>query len=99
MIKQVGGDHYRQMPIQPIEFCQVNGLPYCEANVIKYVCRHRSKNGAEDIRKAIHYLELLLDLDYPDEGQDDDGEAFCAISPGLLTRYDLGKSYRPARHE
>lgn len=64
---QVGGNHYKDMPIQPVEFCQRNGLHYCEAAAVKYICRHKSKNGAEDIRKAIHYLELLLDLEYPDK--------------------------------
>ena len=52
------------MPIQPVEFCQRNELNFCESSVIKYVCRHRRKNKAEDIRKAIHFLELLLDLEY-----------------------------------
>ena len=58
---QIGGDHYKTMPIQPIEFIVKNKIPYREANVIKYVCRHESKNGKEDIKKAIHYLEMLLD--------------------------------------
>ncbi len=61
---QVAGDHYKNMKIQPIEFVQANELNYCEAGVIKYVCRHRNKNGAEDIKKAIHLLELLLELEY-----------------------------------
>ena len=60
MEKQEGGSHYKQMAIQPIEFCQKNNLNYCESNVIKYVSRHKHKNGAEDIRKAINNLELLL---------------------------------------
>lgn len=64
MQRQEGGLHYKELAIQPIEFCQKNHLNYCESNVIKYVCRHQSKNGAEDIRKAIHNLELLLDLEY-----------------------------------
>jgi len=64
MQRQEGGLHYKSFAIQPIEFCQKNYLNYCESNVIKYVCRHRNKNGAEDIRKAIHNLELLLDLEY-----------------------------------
>lgn len=64
--KQEGGDHYKKFKIQPVEFCQVNKIPTCEANVIKYVCRHSYKNGREDIKKAIHYLELLLDLEYPE---------------------------------
>lgn len=64
---QVGGTHYKNMAIQPVEFCQRNHLNYCEAAAVKYICRHGSKHGAEDIRKAIHYLELLLDLEYPTE--------------------------------
>lgn len=62
---QVGGGHYKDMAIQPSYFSQVNKLSWCEANVVKYVCRHKAKNGAEDIRKAIHYLELLLEWEYP----------------------------------
>lgn len=57
---QVGGQHY-QMKIQPIEFIMENKIPYVEGNVIKYVCRHRTKNGVQDIKKAMHYLQFLLD--------------------------------------
>lgn len=57
---QVGGQHY-QMPIQPIDFIVKNKIPFVEANVIKYVVRHREKNGREDIEKAIHYLQMLLE--------------------------------------
>ena len=63
---QVGGDHYN-MPIQPAEFCQANRIPWCEANVIKYVCRHAAKNGREDLEKAKHYLDLLIELEYMTE--------------------------------
>lgn len=56
---QVGGDHY-QMAIQPIEFINSNDLPYCEGNVVKYVSRHRNKNGAEDVTKALHYTLFIL---------------------------------------
>jgi hypothetical protein len=63
--RQEAGNHYKDMPIQPAEFCQRNRLNWCEANVVKYVCRHRDKKGTEDIRKAIHYLELLLEWEYP----------------------------------
>lgn len=59
--KQVGGAHYTKWAIQPIEFIVKNAVPYREANVIKYTMRHRDKNGAEDIRKAIHYLEMILE--------------------------------------
>jgi hypothetical protein len=61
---QVGGDHYKQMKIQPVEFICENNIPYCEANVIKYISRHRNKNGAQDVRKAIHYCEMILKMQY-----------------------------------
>ena len=61
--KQEGGKHY-VMPIQPIEYITKNKLPYIEGNIIKYATRHRNKNGAEDIKKIIHYCELLLELEY-----------------------------------
>ena len=61
---QIAGAHYKSMTIQPVEFIHANHIPYCEANAIKYICRHRQKNGEQDIRKAIHYLELLLEMEY-----------------------------------
>jgi len=61
--KQEGGSHYMQ-EIQPIEYTYKNKLGFIEGNVIKYITRHREKNGAEDIRKVIHYCELLLELEY-----------------------------------
>lgn len=64
MTRQIAGAHYKDMPIQPVEFCQRNRLGYCEANVVKYVCRHRIKRGREDLEKAKHYIDLLLDLEY-----------------------------------
>ena len=64
--KQQGGSHYKDMIIQPVEFIVKNNLAFLEANVIKYVCRHRNKNGIEDLNKAIHYLELAKELYYGD---------------------------------
>ena len=63
---QVAGNHYRNLAIQPVEFIVKNKIPFIEGNVIKYVVRHRAKNGAQDIRKAIHFLELLLEMEYPE---------------------------------
>ena len=62
--KQIGGTHYNNKAIQPIDFILENKLGYCEGNVIKYVTRHKEKNGAEDIKKAIHYLQFILAHDY-----------------------------------
>lgn len=61
---QVGGGHYKDHPIQHVEFCQRNKLNWCESAAIKYIVRHGSKNGVEDIDKAIHYLQLLKELEY-----------------------------------
>lgn len=52
--------HYTQFKIQPIVFIESNGLGWCAGNVIKYVCRYDAKNGLEDLRKAAHYLEVLI---------------------------------------
>lgn len=65
MDKQVGGSHY-QLPIQPIEYILANGLGYCEANVVKYVSRWRNKGGIQDLKKAIHYLEMLIEQEEKD---------------------------------
>ena len=64
--KQEGGSHYKDMIIQPVEFITANRLGFLEGNVIKYITRHQAKNGAEDIRKAIHYCELILATRYKD---------------------------------
>ena len=65
--EQTGGSHYKDMKIQPIEYIYKNSLDYFEGNVVKYISRHGSKNGADDIRKAIHYCEFLLELEYGQE--------------------------------
>ena len=62
--KQVGGNHYSKMKIQPAEFINENGLLFAEGNAIKYICRHQSKGKEKDIEKAIHYLEMILERDY-----------------------------------
>ena len=65
--KQVGGDHYKQYAIQPAQFALANGLDYAQANAIKYIVRHKDKNGAQDLDKAIHYVELLKAHHYKGE--------------------------------
>ena len=62
--KQVGGKHYKNMKIQPAEFINENKLFFAEGNAIKYICRHQSKGKEEDVKKAIHYLEMILERDY-----------------------------------
>jgi hypothetical protein len=61
---QVSGQHYKNYIIQPVEFIVKNDIAFLEANVIKYVCRHRAKNGLEDLEKAEHYIQLAKELYY-----------------------------------
>jgi len=61
--RQVGGKHYREMAIQPAEYIMRNGIRFAEGCVIKYVSRWRDKGGVEDLRKAIHFLEMLIEYE------------------------------------
>lgn len=61
--KQEGGSHYKGYTIQPIEYIHANGIPFTEGSVIKYVTRWKDKGGVADLRKAIHFLELLIELE------------------------------------
>lgn len=60
---QVGGNHYKIMKIQPIQYIYENNIPYLEGNVIKYVSRWKNKNGIADLEKAKHYLEILIEYE------------------------------------
>jgi len=63
LTKQVGGNHYKNMAIQPIEYIVKNNIPYIEGNVIKYISRWKQKNGVDDLRKARHYIDMLIELE------------------------------------
>ena len=65
--KQIGGEYYLKMKIQPSEFANKNNLPFAEGNAIKYLCRHKDKGGKEDLKKAKHYIDMIIERDYPDE--------------------------------
>lgn len=60
---QVGGAHYKGMKIQPVEFIHANDLGFIEGCIIKRICRWRSKNGIEDLRKITHECLLLIELE------------------------------------
>jgi len=64
--KQVGGNHYKDMPITPRDYALANHefLTWDEMNVIKYVSRHKNKNRKEDLEKAIHYIEMIIEENY-----------------------------------
>ena len=59
---QVGGNHYKDLKIQPVEYIHQNNLGFIEGSVIKYVTRWKSKNGVQDLRKARHFLDLLIEM-------------------------------------
>ena len=62
--KQVGGAHYKKYKIQPSRFINDNKILFAEGNAIKYICRHQDKGGKQDLLKAIHYLEMIIERDY-----------------------------------
>lgn len=62
--QQIGGDHYRQGDIQPIEYIHANDMDFFSGNVVKYITRWKYKNGLEDLKKAKHYIELLMEQEY-----------------------------------
>ena len=64
--KQIGGSHYQNFKIQPSKFVIENELLYPEGCVIKYIIRHRLKGKKEDLKKAIHVIEMIIERDYPD---------------------------------
>ena len=66
---QVGGDHYKKMKIQPSEFINKNEMQFAEGNAIKYICRHGSKGRLQDLEKAKHYIDMIIERDYADEAK------------------------------
>lgn len=60
---QVGGNHYKDLRIQPVEYIHQNGIGFIEGSVIKYVTRWRAKGGIADLKKARHFLDLLIEME------------------------------------
>jgi len=66
---QVGGNHYQTMKIQPAEFINKNEMKFAEGNAIKYICRHVNKGGLQDLQKAKHYIDMIIERDYGDDAE------------------------------
>lgn len=66
---QIDGTHYKDCAIQPAEYIFANKLDFFQGNVVKYITRFRAKNGAKDLEKARHYIDLLLELEYKETKQ------------------------------
>ena len=87
--KQIGGDHYQSMTIQPSEFINKNNLPFAEGNAIKYLCRHKQKGQRKDLEKAIHYCQMAIDRDYPKD----------FLEEAEKEKKELEESYRESRRQ
>lgn len=66
---QYGGDYYKSQPIQPWDYIVSNNLGFLEGNAVKYLSRFRQKNGVEDLKKAIHYIQKLIEIEECNEKQ------------------------------
>jgi len=65
--KQIGGSHYKKYKIQPSKFINENKILFAEGNAIKYICRHQDKGKKQDLLKAMHYIEMIIERDYKNE--------------------------------
>lgn len=70
--EEVGGDHYKRMKIDVFEFAEANNLSFMAATAIKYIARHRDKNGKEDLLKAMHTINRMIEYYYPEENGNQD---------------------------
>lgn len=68
LARQEGGDHYKKLKIQPMEYSMANNLDACQHTIIKYVTRFRDKNGIEDLKKARHTIDMLIEFESRGEG-------------------------------
>lgn len=60
---QIGGDHYTKLAIQPMRYSMKNGLDPLQHTIIKYVTRFRDKAGIEDLEKAKHCIDMLIEFE------------------------------------
>lgn len=61
--RQIGGDHYRKLKIQPVEYIHANNIPFIEGCIIKYATRWKDKGGVRDLEKIKHFVDLLIELE------------------------------------
>ncbi len=86
---QTGGDHYKNRTIQPVQYVHANNLNFFEGSVLKYITRHRQKNGKQDLEKAIHYLQMLIEFEYPDNPVPAPSESpSLEYNPVIVSDYD-----------
>lgn len=76
--RQVGGDHYKNLPVQPMYANVANNTPWAEGEIIKYVTRWRAKGGVQDLEKARHILEYLIEFHTEEKTEGSAGEVLTA---------------------
>ena len=74
---QIGGSHYKDMAIQPMEFSMANNLDACQHTIIKYVTRFREKGGVQDLEKAKHVIDMLIEFELEDSVDETCGDPGC----------------------
>jgi len=99
--KQVGGNHYQTMKIQPAEFINKNKMLFAEGNAIKYICRHINKGGEQDLQKAKHYIDMIIERDYGDDSEKSKVFAGVSIkdpvdSDDIKVSYDNNQIFYPS---
>ena len=82
--KQIGGSHYQGMSIQPSQFVIENKMLFPEGSAIKYICRHSKKDGKQDLLKAIHFIEMIIERDYKEIKKESWVEGFRKWKRGTL---------------
>lgn len=88
LTQQIGGDHYKELAIQPVEYIHANSIPFIEGCIIKYATRWRDKGGLQDLQKIIHFTQLLIDLEFkPDKLPKDFGQQNM-IEPADVELYE-----------
>ena len=87
---QIGGDHYKKCGIEPVEYIHANGLDFNEGSIVKYITRHRRKNGVEDIQKIKDFCDIILELDYGIKRPKKENTTLVPESP-YVTKEDLLK--------
>lgn len=85
--RQIGGDHYKKYKIQPAEYMHANEIPFLEGEAISYVTRWRDKNGLPDLRKAIHILEILIQLEEAKKKNEQQSVPITKSAKGITGEY------------
>lgn len=87
--QQYGGIHYKDLAIQPVEYAYKNKLDFFQGNVVKYITRFRDKNGLEDLKKAKHFIDLLIQFEYGEKGDScQNKHEGCTCAKGQCTGKD-----------